>query len=127
MQPEQALNMPIEEFFNWMEYNFSYETSPRMESDDDVHRGLDMLSVYAETVNYLKTLSSLAKIKTRMLKRMGKEYRTEYEDMVDRGNIIENKIDSIKLSYQTVNKCINVYMDERRQPDSFTRRAGNGR
>lgn len=122
MTIEETLFMSVTDFLLWMDDHFSLDTPPRMDSDEDVHRGLDVLNIYAGMTDYLKTLSSYAKVYARDLKRKGKEYKTDYEDMVDRENIINNKLDAIKLSYQAVNKCITIYVEEKRASQNYTRR-----
>ena len=113
---KEILSMPTLKFVEWLENRFSYETPPRMETTDDINRGLDMLRVYTGVIEYLKELETYAKVYSREAKRKGKEFKAEYEDMVDRREAISNKIDSIKLSYQTVNKCVTVAIEQRKFP-----------
>lgn len=52
---------------------------------------------------------------------MGKEYKKDYEDMVDKREAIDNKIDAIKLSYQTVNKSVTIAVEEIKNPHIFAK------
>jgi hypothetical protein len=120
--PEQLLSMDPISFLNWINAHFSFETSSHMESPDDANRGLDMMNVQARMIEYLRELDSYAKVYARDLKRKGSEFKMEYEDMVDRREIIENEIDAIKISYQTTNKCISVFMENNRTPQEAVRK-----
>lgn len=122
MNYEKVLNKTPIEFISWIEKHFLYETSPHMETKDDVERGLDMMNVQARMLETLTTLLSHAKIRARDLKRGGTEKKLEYEDMVDKREIIENTISSIKVSYQTTNKCVTVFIETNRIPQEHCRK-----
>ena len=122
MNYEKVLNKTPIEFISWIETHFLYETFPHMETKEDVERGLDMMNIQARMLETLATLLSYAKIRTRDLKRGGAEKKLEYEDMVDKKEIIENTISAIKISYQTTNKCITVFIETNRIPQEHYRK-----
>lgn len=109
------------ELLTWLDDSFSYEAYPHMTTPDEVNLGLDMMQIQASILDFLMEMLSYAKIYTRDLKRKGKEYRMDYEDMVDKKEIIENKISAIKVSYQTTNKCVTVFMNQNQLSQNFSR------
>lgn len=118
---KQVLSMDTLKFVAWLDSEFSYDMPTRIETPDDVNYGLDCMAAYAGANEYLESLASYAKIVGRSLKRMGKEYKKDYEDMVDKREAIDNKIDAIKLSYQTVNKSVTIAVEEIKNPHIFAK------
>lgn len=118
---KEVLSMDTLEFISWLETEFSYDAPVQIETPDDINYGLDCMSAFAGANEYLETLASYAKVIGRSFKRMGKEYKKDYEDMIDKREAIDNKIDSIKLSYQTINKAITVAVEQMKNPHIFVK------
>lgn len=118
---KEILSMNGMEFLSWLESKFSYEIPSHIETPDDIQYELDCMTVYAGANEYLQTVSSYAKILGRSFKRMGKEYKKDYEDIIDKREAVENKIDSIKLAYQTVNKAVTVAVEQAKNPQIFAK------
>lgn len=58
--------------------------------------------------SFLVQLYCLAKVQTRSLKRLGKEAKVEYEDSVDRKEIIKYVLDAVLLRYKALSRMITI-------------------
>ena len=59
---------------------------------------------------YLTTLSGYARNYVRQIKRKGKDYTHEYEDMMDKRTSLEELASAVKIQYQAVSRLLTVRM-----------------
>lgn len=79
-----------------------------VKSDDDLKRVEFLLGKLANDYVYLTTLCSYARNYVRQLKRQGKEFAREYEDMMDKRTSLEEIASAVKIQYQAVSRMLTV-------------------
>lgn len=111
------------EFVTWLSEQFDIDTPQRFQTVDDINRGLEVLTIYAQSINYLEEMSSFCKLYCRELKRLGESSKEAYEDMVDRQNALDNKLKGLKTLYQALNKNITLLSEQlKRIPENHTKK-----
>ena len=75
---------------------------------EDMKIASSILLILSGYYSYVINILSKAKIMVRQLKRDG--LKTEYEDMIDRREILQDAIDDIKQSYGAVSRAVTIYM-----------------
>ena len=88
-----------------------------IQSEDDMKRIEYLLGKLANDYTYVITLGGYAKNYVRQLKRQGKEYQTEYEDMMDKRDTLEGIASAIKIQYQAVSRMLTVRIQQREEMD----------
>lgn len=116
---EGYLQLKPYDFITWLSEQFDIDTPQRFTTEDDINRGLEVLSVYAQNISFLEDMQSFCKLYCRELKRLGPDTKVSYEDMVDRAAAIENKISGMKILYQALNKNITLISDQMKRPQEY--------
>ncbi len=116
---EKYLQLKPYDFITWLSEQFDIDTPQRFTTEDDINRGLEVLSVYAQNISFLEDMQSFCKLYCRELKRLGPDTKVSYEDMVDRAAAIENKISGMKILYQALNKNITLISDQMKRPQEY--------
>lgn len=128
---EDYLQLKPYQFVSWLSQQFDIDTPYTFTTEDDINRGLEVLSVYAQNISFLEDMQSFCKLYCRELKRLGPATKSSYEDMVDRGAAIDNKISGLKVLYQALNKNITLISDQlkrlRNIPSAILVRTGSGK
>ena len=88
--------------------NYVYEVNTIAETSEDMQVIASMMANTYNEYSFLSQLLSLAKVQCRSLKRKGEDYKTEYEDTIDKRDIIDNILKVVKLRYQTLSRIITV-------------------
>lgn len=97
------------ELLNWLLSEFSVQIPEAVVTADDIKKASEILLQLSNTYSYLVTLTSYAKLATREAKRnLPKE---EYEDMVDRRDVLQNFSDITKQSYAAVSRAVTIYIE----------------
>lgn len=81
------------------------------EEIDDVTTLQNVSKLMSETINaysFLVQLYCLSKISTRHYKRLGSSAKKEYEDAVDRKEIIKNILDAVLLRYKVLSRMVTI-------------------
>lgn len=81
------------------------------EEIDDVTTLQNVSKLMSETINaysFLVQLYCLSKISTRHYKRLGASAKKEYEDSVDRKEIIKNILDAVLLRYKVLSRMVTI-------------------
>ena len=117
---EDYLQLKPYQFVSWLSQQFDIDTPYTFTTEDDINRGLEVLSVYAQNISFLEDMQSFCKLYCRELKRLGPATKSSYEDMVDRGAAIDNKISGLKVLYQALNKNITLISDQLKRPQEHT-------
>ncbi len=108
MDCNELLNMEPFSLLEFLTNNYVYEVDTIAETSEDMQV---VASIMANTYNeysFLSQLLSLAKVQCRLLKRKGKDYKKEYEDTIDKRDIIDNILKVVKLRYQTLSRLITI-------------------
>lgn len=99
---------PID-LLEWLLNNFTVEIPQVVISAEDMTKASETMLQLSGMYSYLMALSSYCKIQTRLAKRaLPKE---QYEDMVDRKEVIQNFTDAIKQSYTAVSRAVTIYIE----------------
>jgi hypothetical protein len=83
-----------------------------IKSADDLERMEYLLGKLANDYVYLITLLNHARNYVRQLKRKGKEYQAEYEDMIDKRDSLEAIASAVKLQYSAVSRMLTVKIEK---------------
>lgn len=106
---DQTLSKPPIELLNWLLNEFSIEIPEVIATPQDMENASQILLHLSGAYSYLMALLSYAKLKTREAKRnLSKE---EYEDMVDRRDVIDNVKDIVKQNYAAVSRAVTICIE----------------
>lgn len=108
MTTEQLFEISPEELFEYLTDTFGEEVPTQLISIEDMQKAGELLGRLTNQYSYLVNISSLAKIKKRNVKRYGS--KEQYEDAVDREEIINNMVEIVKHQYQSVSRCVTIKM-----------------
>ena len=108
MTYEDALKKEPKELLNWLVKNFSVAIPEQVNSAEDMVLASSKLLELSSKYSYLCNLASYAKIVCRDYKR--NKDKQEYEDMVDKKEIIGYMSDSVKQSYQALSRAVTIYI-----------------
>ena len=109
MQPADMFKMEPSLLIDHLAETFYTPIPEEIVSTEDMEEAAKTLLKLTSNYSYLCELVSRAKVETRIAKRnLSKE---EYEDMVDRKEIIQNMTDIIKQKYAAVSRAITIRLD----------------
>ena len=103
---ENILKMRPEKQLQWLLAQFPATGLEGIETLDDMHLAAKELMRYTGYYTYLCALLSLAKLMTRAAKQSGD--RKEYEDYVDKKELISHMTDSVKQQYSAISRALTV-------------------
>lgn len=105
---EELLRLDPKELTKWLDYEFPcLITAPSDLTYDFLRENGKKLMILSSRYSYLLSLSSYAKIAARSLHRKGS--KAEYEDMVDRKESILNKLEAVKMEYNSLSRSMTAY------------------
>lgn len=93
----------------WLHESFDIDTPLEIKSIEDMEMASKLILVLTEYNAYLLELLSYAKCVTRLAKR--ELSKTEYEDMVDRKEAIQNMVDTIDQQYKAVSRAVTIRIE----------------
>jgi len=102
------LTMAPMELAKWLNENYTFVIPDSIDSIDQMKQVSRILSELTNSYAYMMQLLNYAKIMVRQEKRKGKENKENYENMIDRRDILQNVADILKMQYQTVSRMITV-------------------
>ncbi len=106
---EELFQMPPLVLVNWLLKNIPNQIPEEISTKADMEQASKCMLKLSGYYSYLMTLQSYAKVKTRQAKRtLPKE---EYEDMVDKKDIINNYTDAVKQSYAAISRAVTIYIE----------------
>lgn len=117
---EDYLQLKPYQFASWLSQQFDIDTPHIFATEDDINRGLKVLTIYAQNISFLEDMQSFCKLYCRELKRLGPDTKISYEDMVDRATAIDNKISGLKVLYQALNKSVTLISDQLKRPQEHS-------
>ena len=110
---ETILNMNPLELIRYLHEEFNVELPTRLISTEDMEQASELLLRFAAQYAYLAELLSYAKVAVRVAKR---EYpKEEWENMVDRKEAIERRLDIVKQQYAAISRAVTVKTDVNRE------------
>lgn len=103
---EQIFLLAPLDLVDWLHDEFPMLMQPKIETVEDMDLASNSLLRLTAQYSYLCELLSYAKIIVREAKRnLPKE---DYEDMVDRQNAIEKRLDIVKQEYLAVSRAVTI-------------------
>lgn len=108
MDFESIMSKDTTELLKWLIANFTVEMPSK--ADEVQGTAPQMLLKLTAYHSYLTTLLSFARIKVRHAKR--NLPKPEYEDMVDKKEIIQNFIDRVKQEYTCISREMSLVIAE---------------
>lgn len=103
---DDIFTMDPQNLVTWLHEEFYVELPEKIESTTDMELASELLLQLSSQYSYLAELLSYAKIAVRKAKRsLPKE---EWEDMVDRKEVIERRLDIAKQQYTAVSRAVTV-------------------
>ena len=113
MNYKQLLAMSPEDLLNYLVDNFYLPVPDSINTSVDMENASRQLLALSSYYSFLCNLSSFAKLATRDAKR-NKE-KIEYEDMVDKKEIIQNMTESIKQQYSALSRAVTIRIENNRE------------
>lgn len=108
MNYESLLKMKPLELLQWLITNYSVSLPDAITTIEDMQASSSILLQLAGNYQYLNALSSYAKLVTRDAKRnLSKQ---EYEDMIDKKEMIQNFTDLTKQNYNAISRAVTIYI-----------------
>lgn len=106
----QVLQMDPTLLQDWLTEEFGLITPlpTEISTIEDMKNAEKMIATLTNRLSYLSSLGVYAKIAVRNSKRKGKDYKTEYEDMIDRQTAINAAEDTVKQQYNAISRMITV-------------------
>ena len=82
-----------------------------IKSNADLERMEYLLGKLSNDYVYLISMTNYARNYVRQLKRQGKDYQSEYEDMMDKRDSLESIASAVKLQYQAVSRMLSIKIE----------------
>lgn len=101
--------MDPNDLLDWLLQNFTVELPTEIISIEDMNNASKLLLQLTSFFSYMNSLSSAAKIAKREAKRNATT--EEYQNMVDRADIIQNMVDVIKQQYAAISRAVTIHID----------------
>lgn len=109
MNYNNLLSMDPKDLLDWLLQNFTVELPTEIISIEDMNNASKLLLQLTSFFSYMNSLSSAAKIAKREAKRNATT--EEYQNMVDRADIIQNMVDVIKQQYAAISRAVTIHID----------------
>ena len=116
MAKYDLLDLPPKELLKYLftEFNKESDKVPRdIETVDDMIAARRKMLRFSAEYSYLVELLSCAKIMTRELKRTGT--KEEYEDMIDRREVIANCLSMVDKKYTAISRVVTIKQECNRE------------
>ncbi len=97
------------EILEYLDVNYGVEVPTEIISGDDMMKAATLLGKLTNEYSYLMSLLSYAKIRCRDLKR--NDDKRAYEDMIDRREVIQNKVDAVKSQYAAISRAVTIKIE----------------
>lgn len=97
-----------EELLVWLESKFYVKIPSSLESMFDMQEASRLISKLSNDYTYLTILASYSRIYVRNEKRKGKDFKSIYEDMIDKKEIINDVASAVKQQYQAISRMVTI-------------------
>lgn len=111
MQPNNLFTMSNTEIIDKLRGTILEDIPKGIKSQKDLERLEYLLGKLANDYVYLISMTNYARNYVRQLKRKGKEYQVEYEDMMDKRESLESIASAVKLQYQAVSRMLTIKIE----------------
>lgn len=101
-------HISVENLIKWLDKKFYVNIPAGLESIEDMQTAGRLLGKLSNDYSYLAMLLSYSKAFVRAEKRKGKDFKTSYEDMIDKRDIIDEMTSVVKMQYQAISRMITV-------------------
>ncbi len=105
--------MEPKELLDWITTEFSVQLPTEIISVEDMNLAAKLLLQLSNNYSYLCALLSNAKLEARAQKRYGE--KKDYEDAVDRKEIIQNMVDCVKQQYAAVSRSVTIRIENNQE------------
>ena len=108
-------------FLRWLKEQFPIEMPSAVTSADEMESASKQMLLLSSEYSYISEISSYAKVYCRELKRLADndkespELRMYYEDMVDKREAIDNKMNAIKQAYNGISRAVSVRIENNQE------------
>ena len=113
MSFEQILSLDALTLLDWLIANFSVSLPNSIASYNEMNQASEFMVKLTGYYTYLMQLSSYAKIKKRIAKR--ELSKTEFEDLVDKEDIISKFADCIKQQYSAISRAVTIRIENNKE------------
>lgn len=112
----EVFNQTPEKLLNFLIENFTITLPNQIETVEELNEAAEAMLKLSQYYVYLNELSAYAKILTRSVKRQKdahktENYKTRYEDCVDKKEIIDRIADSIKQQYTAISRAVTIRIE----------------
>lgn len=111
MQPNNLFTMSNTEIIDKLRGTIIEDIPRGIKTEEDLRRLEYLLGKLANDYVYLISMTNYARNYVRQLKRKGKEYQVEYEDMMDKRESLESIASAVKLQYQAVSRMLTIKIE----------------
>ena len=111
MQPNNLFTMSNTEIMDKLRGTIIEDIPRGIKTEEDLRRLEYLLGKLANDYVYLISMTNYARNYVRQLKRKGKEYQVEYEDMMDKRDTLESIASAVKLQYQSVSRMLTIKIE----------------
>ena len=101
-------SISVENLMKWLDNKFYINIPNGLETITDMKSAGKLLGKLSNDYAYLAILLSYAKTFVRAEKRKGKDFKTSYEDMIDKRDMIDEMTNVVKMQYQAISRMITV-------------------
>ena len=108
---EKLLDMEPKKLVGWLDDNFNDTVMSDIQTVEELDIAKCSLSMLTNKYSYLVSMALFAKIAVRELKRKGKEFKEQHEDMIDRRDVIEEMSKIVLQQYNTISRMITVKLE----------------
>lgn len=102
------LSMDTNELTEWLFDNFIKNIPCSIETVEDLNNAGMLLSELTNKYTYVESMAIYAKNAVREEKRKGPENKSNYEDMIDRRDTLQEVARILNMQYQAVSRMITV-------------------
>lgn len=101
------------DLLSWTDKEFSVEIPEEIHTPDEMKYAAKLLLKLSSYYSYLCSLLSYAKLETRYAKRNAS--KQDYEDMVDKKEIIQNAQERVKQAYTAISRAVTIKIENNRE------------
>ena len=125
MQPNNLFTMSNTEIIDKLRGTIIEDIPRGIKTEEDLRRLEYLLGKLANDYVYLISMTNYARNYVRQLKRKGKEYQVEYEDMMDKRESLESIASAVKLQYKAVSRMLTIKIELEEENKMYDYRNNN--
>ncbi len=110
---QQPLQMSPKDLLDYLVQEYTYDLPDEIMTPEEMNEASRLLLRLSGEYSYLVSLLSYAKIDARDAKRT--RSKEEYEDAVDRKEIIANITDAVKQRYAAISRAVTIHVENNRE------------